>query len=339
MQRIKLHDTDILTTVIGFGCASLFHLARADERRSVLEVAFDAGIRHFDVAPMYGLGMAEGELQPFFKGRRDDITVTTKFGINTTPLGGLAGRAQRPIRVALSRRPAVGSVLKQSGVNPTSGWVGKLLYSSSGYTADSAAVGLHRSLKAMGTDYVDVFLLHDPRRDLLKRTPELVGYLNEQIRVGKIRSWGVASDTYSQDAAVSTISSQGNIMQTRDNIFERSIASQDTNKARITFGILGYPLQAIAQYFERLPHERKIWSERLGIDLSNGVAVANLLVRNSLSRNKTGPVLFSSTRSERVRAAAEQASVSSDSSFMQNEGFALNSLISTIKRGSPQDPT
>ena len=31
----------------------------------MLEVAYGLGIRHFDVAPMYGLGLAETELQTF----------------------------------------------------------------------------------------------------------------------------------------------------------------------------------------------------------------------------------------------------------------------------------
>ena len=51
------------------------------ESLRLLEAAFDAGIRHFDVAPMYGYGEAEGCLGEFLQRHRADVTVTTKYGI------------------------------------------------------------------------------------------------------------------------------------------------------------------------------------------------------------------------------------------------------------------
>jgi hypothetical protein len=66
----------------------LFRLHSARERATVLAAAYDAGIRHFDVAPLYGLGQAEIELGQFLRGRRDTVTVTTKFGLD--PAVGLS---------------------------------------------------------------------------------------------------------------------------------------------------------------------------------------------------------------------------------------------------------
>ena len=69
----------------------------------MLDVAYDSGIAHFDLAPIYGLGLSEREIAPFIRGRREAITLTTKFGIDPSPLGRLAGRVQRPVRTALAR--------------------------------------------------------------------------------------------------------------------------------------------------------------------------------------------------------------------------------------------
>ncbi|HET9153536.1 MAG TPA: aldo/keto reductase [Solirubrobacterales bacterium] len=50
---------------LGFGCASLMRLPSRRRRQALLAEAFEQGIRHFDVARMYGLGAAEGELGRF----------------------------------------------------------------------------------------------------------------------------------------------------------------------------------------------------------------------------------------------------------------------------------
>jgi aryl-alcohol dehydrogenase-like predicted oxidoreductase len=47
----------------------------------MLERAFALGITHFDVARAYGFGRAEGILGKFLRGRRDQVTVATKLGL------------------------------------------------------------------------------------------------------------------------------------------------------------------------------------------------------------------------------------------------------------------
>src|SRR5919199_1407023 len=79
-----LAGTAVLTSRLGFGCAGLFAAPTGRQRRRVLDAALACGIRHFDVAPMYGLGMAERELGRFAVGRRDDVVIATKFGIAPT---------------------------------------------------------------------------------------------------------------------------------------------------------------------------------------------------------------------------------------------------------------
>lgn len=54
MRTITFPGTDVVSSALGFGCADLYREPTAVRRRRLLDVAHGAGIRHFDVAPMYG---------------------------------------------------------------------------------------------------------------------------------------------------------------------------------------------------------------------------------------------------------------------------------------------
>src|SRR6266404_3802067 len=86
MLRRTLGNTGLEVSVLGFGCARLTAQPR-QAALSVLQAACAQGITHFDVARVYGLGWAEGILGEFLKGKRDRVTITTKFGLK--PPGGL----------------------------------------------------------------------------------------------------------------------------------------------------------------------------------------------------------------------------------------------------------
>ena len=68
MDTINLGTTGKTTTRLGYGCSSLMGGMSHKESLAALEAAFDVGIRHFDVAPMYGYGQAEGCLGEFLAG-------------------------------------------------------------------------------------------------------------------------------------------------------------------------------------------------------------------------------------------------------------------------------
>ncbi len=71
-------------TELGFGAAPLGNLFRAisdDEAQAILTRAWDAGVRYFDTAPLYGLGLSETRLNRFLRGKpRDDYVLSTKIG-------------------------------------------------------------------------------------------------------------------------------------------------------------------------------------------------------------------------------------------------------------------
>src|SRR2546428_83538 len=81
LKRVTLPGTPVTTTALGFGCSSLLGGKTRAEGLRLLESAYEAGIRHFDVARYYSFGDAEGLVGEFARGRRDRITITTKFGL------------------------------------------------------------------------------------------------------------------------------------------------------------------------------------------------------------------------------------------------------------------
>lgn len=337
MRTVKLEGTDIATSAMGLECATLFHLPDPADRRLLLDAAYDAGVRHFDVAPIYGLGLAEAELASFLGRRRSAVTITTKFGIRPTALGRLAGRAQRPVRAALNRLPSVGQGIREAGGGPGSGPAGRLLYSTGPYTPHSAQMSLERSLHALRTDHVDIFLLHDPLGDLLTSTPALVDYLDSEVDRGRIRNWGASRDTGTPSAPVRAFSRLGQVFQSRDDIFSDLPDHEEMpGKARVTFGTLDRALPVIRAYLERSPDVRNSWSDRLGIDLGNQQSLSDLLIRHAFHRNPSGPILCSSTLSGTVRAAAGQANEKQGDSEAREEALALSDLAALVKFENPR---
>ena len=79
------HNNGGLTlTELGFGTAPFGNLYKAIDDRtadSILECAWEAGVRYFDTAPLYGLGLSETRLGRFLRNRpRDSFVLSTKVG-------------------------------------------------------------------------------------------------------------------------------------------------------------------------------------------------------------------------------------------------------------------
>lgn len=79
------HGTGGLTfTELGLGTAPLGNLYRAisdEDADAVFDAAWDAGVRYFDTAPLYGLGLAETRLNRFLRNKpRDEYVLSTKIG-------------------------------------------------------------------------------------------------------------------------------------------------------------------------------------------------------------------------------------------------------------------
>lgn len=128
-------------TEMGMGTAPLGNLYRPISERdaqSTLEAAWKAGIRYFDTAPFYGLGLAENRLNLFLRGRkRSDYVVSTKVG--------------RLLKVCEpDKRAGLGKFFE----TPNRAEVFD-------YTYDGIMRSLEFSLERIGLDYVDILYVHD----------------------------------------------------------------------------------------------------------------------------------------------------------------------------------
>ena len=84
MQTRRIGRTDLSVTEFSFGSAGLGGLYRECTRDSAiatLDAAWQSGMRYFDVAPFYGLGLAERRVGDFLSDKpRDQFVLSTKVG-------------------------------------------------------------------------------------------------------------------------------------------------------------------------------------------------------------------------------------------------------------------
>ncbi|MEV4512068.1 aldo/keto reductase [Dactylosporangium sp. NPDC049525] len=166
---------------LGLGCAqlgNLYHEIDDERARATVDAAWDAGVRYFDTAPHYGLGLSERRLgEALRERRRDQYTISTKVG-----------------------RLLVGDPAYAGGMD-TEGFVVPATHRRVwDFSRDGIRRSLEASLARLGLDRVDVALLHDPEQhpEVALRTgfPALAELREE----GLVRAIGAGS----KDAAVLT---------------------------------------------------------------------------------------------------------------------------------------
>jgi D-threo-aldose 1-dehydrogenase len=137
----RLGNGGVTLTELGFGAAPVANLYRAisdDEAHAVLTAAWDAGVRYFDTAPLYGLGLSETRMNRFLRGRpRADYVISTKIG--------RLFRATTP-----DKRDGFGKWFDVPSRNE--------IYD---YSYDGVMRSLEFSLERLGIDHVDILYAHD----------------------------------------------------------------------------------------------------------------------------------------------------------------------------------
>lgn len=128
-------------TELGFGTAPLGNLYRAmsDENADeTLQAAWDAGIRYYDTAPLYGLGLAETRLNRFLRGKpRQSYLLSTKIGrlLAVAPPG---------------ERTGIGKFFDVPNRRE--------VYD---YSHDGVLRSMEASLERLGVDRIDILFAHD----------------------------------------------------------------------------------------------------------------------------------------------------------------------------------
>jgi D-threo-aldose 1-dehydrogenase len=161
---------------LGYGAANVGNLYRPmsdEDAWAVLEAAWDSGIRYFDTAPHYGLGLSERRLGAFLATKpRAEYVVSTKVGRLLRPSPETADRLDD------ANQFAVPASLRRV-------W---------DFSAGGIRASLEESLERLGLDAVDVLYLHDPDEhdlaaDLETGVPAVAALRDE----GLVRAVGIGS--------------------------------------------------------------------------------------------------------------------------------------------------
>lgn len=175
---------DFYVTEISFGGGSIsgegggygFGHIGEDHAISLLHAAFEKGINLFDTAPAYGFGLSEKRIGKSFAKKRDGVFLVTK--------GGITWDDNKRIRIDNSPK-----VIKKM---------------------------LDQSLKDLRTDYVDLYMIHWPDKNVDIRKP--MEYLSKAKDEGKIRSIGLCN-SFPEDILKAFEIDQVSILQSEFNLF------------------------------------------------------------------------------------------------------------------------
>ncbi|MEW2527330.1 aldo/keto reductase [Streptomyces sp. NPDC047071] len=158
IPTVRLGAEGPLVGVQGFGAMGISAAyGQTDDAaaRDTLEATVEAGVTLIDTADMYGTGANEEFLAPFVAAHRDDITLATKFGIET--------RADDPGHRVVRNDPAY------------------------------VRRAVEGSLRRLGVEVIDLYYMH--RRDPGVPLAESVGAMAELVREGKVKHLGLSEVT------------------------------------------------------------------------------------------------------------------------------------------------
>jgi aryl-alcohol dehydrogenase-like predicted oxidoreductase len=157
----RLGKSDIKVSEIGFGAWTIGldwwgKKIDDDEAIRMLKRAYDAGINFYDTGDIYGKGKSEKLIGIAFKGMRNEIIYSTKWGYDMYNAEQI-GHNELPQK----------------------------------HNIEFLHYALDKSLERLQTDYIDVYSLHNPKMEVITNK-ELFNELDTLVTKGKIKSHGVA---------------------------------------------------------------------------------------------------------------------------------------------------
>ncbi len=161
---------------LGYGAANVGNLYQGmtdEEAWAVLEAAWESGIRYFDTAPHYGLGLSERRLGAFLATKpRHEYVLSTKVGRLLRPSPETADRLDDANQFTVPASLRRVWDFSQTGIRSS----------------------LEESLERLGLDSVDILYLHDPEEaDLNSALGSGVPALVRLREDGLVRAVGLGS--------------------------------------------------------------------------------------------------------------------------------------------------
>ena len=164
-QINPLGHSGLPVTAFSLGLAPIGNFLRpiADaEADAMIQTAWDAGVRYFDTAPMYGHGLSELRTGHSLRWKkRDDYVLSTKVGRILTP----------------ARRETINF----------SPWVNAGAFQVEfDYSYDGAMRSIEHSLHRLGLERIDIAFVHDP--DVFTHGPERQPEMFRQAMAGSVKA-------------------------------------------------------------------------------------------------------------------------------------------------------
>lgn len=171
MKRRRLGRTQVEVTELGFGGAPIGNLYSAiseEQALAAVRAAWDGGIRYFDTAPHYGIGVSERRLgKALQEFPREEFMISTKVGRLLRPNPHPVGRDQEGFDTP-------DDVIRVFD-----------------YSAEGVRRSLDESRERLGLDRIDIALVHDPDDHLEQAAEESIPALCELRNRGDIGAVGL----------------------------------------------------------------------------------------------------------------------------------------------------
>lgn len=175
MRRRRIPGTRVSLTELGFGAAVIGNLYRAtsdDGASAAVAASWDAGIRYFDTAPHYGLGLSERRLGRALQSRpRSELVVSSKVGRLLVPNEHPTGHDNDLFDVPDDLR-------RQRD-----------------YSRDGVLRSLADTLARTGLDRIDVVYVHDPDEHWPQAADEAIPALAELRDAGVVGAIGAGMNS------------------------------------------------------------------------------------------------------------------------------------------------
>lgn len=165
MEYRKLDGTEFDVSVVGIGCWAMGGLVWGEvddaESEAAIKRALDLGVNFVDTAAVYGAGRSERVVGRAIKGRRDDVVLATKCGIQWGVPGDFTSFTRDASKAMIQRE-------------------------------------CDESLERLGVDVIDLYQIHWP--DEHTPIAEMMAAMAELKAAGKIRAIGVSNFSAAQIA-------------------------------------------------------------------------------------------------------------------------------------------
>ncbi|GAA5494658.1 protein tas [Rubritalea halochordaticola] len=166
MEKRRLGKSGMVVSVIGLGTMTFGTQADKEESFKIMDAAVDAGIDFFDTAEVYPV----------------------------PPTKELAGLTEEWVGDWMKDKPRESVIIATKVAGPAHGWFNPpVRYDKAAIDGFMIRRAVEGSLRRLKTDYIDLYQVHWP--DAGMRPLDAIEVLDDLVREGKIRAYGVSNET------------------------------------------------------------------------------------------------------------------------------------------------